>query len=654
MKVFELTPLRIVPLVLLCCFVCLGSPSLHAQGFVFTDFSSTTGLQLNGNAAVATSNGVQVLRITPASTSQVGSAWYCGSACPPGTGTLLPLKNGFSTTFKFQLSGSNTPAYGTADGFAFVIQNGCFFNGDSSTCGSRAIDSISGGSVGYSGNVTCIGAPPCTDGTEGLTQSLAIEFDTYNNPSFDISANEVGIQSCGLGANTADHTSCNFGLVDPSTTGFSPPITLADGTVHTATITYTPLFPCDGCPNLTVTVDGQQVLATTVNLSTLGLDANDDAYVGFTASTGAGDENHDILSWSFDAAQQQMLNGSAQTITFPFDNNTHSIAFTVPAGWCAYAPCTVTAFYTDTPNSLWQTESANYPGTTIAPITALNGDGAVYTVTCTDKFGNICSSPLDYTTTLAWQSSQANFCGSGPALGKEETNTWENILGSCSEDPTISGGSAPRLSRWAAFYGVTGPSSATVTITTPVNGTTYVLGEVVKASYSCSGTYSECAGTVTNGTPIDTSSVGLKTFTAEADVTSGPTATASSSYTVTSAYQFIGFSSPVNNPPDLNIANAGRTIPIKFQVLDASGNPVLNLTSPPVSIQSFQASCNSLDTSVSTTIDTTASGASGFLNLGGGFYQFNWATLKAWAVTCRQLQVNLGDGVLHKADFKFK
>jgi len=349
------------------------------------------------------------------------------------------------------------------------------------------------------------------------------------------------------------------------------------------------------------------------------------------------------------------LNGTAQMITFPFDNNGHSIAFAIPPGWCSHAPCTVTAAYTDTPNVVWQTESANYPGTTIAPIAVLNGDGAVYTVTCTDSTGATCFSPLDYTATLTWQSSQTNFCESGPALGKEETTTWENILGSCSDsDTTISGGSAPKLSRWAAFFGVTGASSATVTITTPANGATYVLGETVFANYSCSGTFFECAGTITNGLPIDTFSLGMKTFTAEAAVVSGPTAKASSSYTITSAYQFIGFFSPVNNPPNLNIATAGRAVPVKFQVLDANGKPVLNLTAPPVSIASVSANCTALGAMTDTTITTSASGSSGFQNLGGGFYQFNWTTLRAWAGTCRQLQVNLGDGVLHVANFQFK
>jgi hypothetical protein len=153
---------------------------------------------------------------------------------------------------------------------------------------------------------------------------------------------------------------------------------------------------------------------------------------------------------------------------------------------------------------------------------------------------------------MQWPSPQTDFCSTG-ALGKEETTTWENIRGSCSYNsdpgPVISGNSAPRLSRWAAFFGVTGTPSATVTITTPANGATYVLGEVVNANYSCSGIFSECAGTVTNGTPIDTSSLGTKTFTAEADVTSGPTATASSTYTVvTGAVASV-------SPTSLNLGN---------------------------------------------------------------------------------------------------
>lgn len=241
--------------------------------------------------------------------------------------------------------------------------------------------------------------------------------------------------------------------------------------------------------------------------------------------------------------QTAQLGSAAQTITFEFDDNAHSIAYTFPAGWCDSVPCTITAGYTDTPNSVWGTESSNYPGTTIASIPALNGDGAVYTVTCVDSMSMVCSSPLDYTATLHWQSSQTNFCSLGPALGKEETTTWENILGMCSYSPdpgpVVSGHSKPTLSKWVAFSGVTGHSSAAITITTPANGGYYLLNQPVNAKYSCGGTFSDCDGTVTNGDPIDTSSLGTKSFTAEANVISGPTASETVNYNVVACHDVL-------------------------------------------------------------------------------------------------------------------
>ncbi|MFZ0736504.1 MAG: YncE family protein [Candidatus Acidiferrales bacterium] len=244
--------------------------------------------------------------------------------------------------------------------------------------------------------------------------------------------------------------------------------------------------------------------------------------------------------------QSALLGAAAQTIIFEFDDNAHSIAYTFPADWCVNTPCLITAGYTDTPESVWTDESSNYPGTTIASIPALNGDGAVYTVTCVDSMSRVCSSPLDYTATLHWQDplgSELNFCSSGPALGKEETTTWENILGMCSYSPdpgpVVSGHSKPTLSRWAAFSGVTGHSSATITITTPANGGYYLLNQPVNAKYSCGGTFSDCDGTVTNGDPIDTSSLGTKSFTAEANVTSGPTASETVNYNVVACHDVL-------------------------------------------------------------------------------------------------------------------
>jgi uncharacterized repeat protein (TIGR01451 family) len=304
MNTFEPRMRLIAPLVIVFCFLCAGSPPLQAQQTVsFPDFSSTVNLRTNGNAAVVSSGDAQVLRLTPSLDGQVGSAWYA---------TSLSLKSGFTTTFTFRLS--NPRGIGPADGIAFVIQNGSFqANG---TSGSLAIGSPAfsgGGAIGF----------------QDLTHSVAVEFDTFNNPgpgpNHDISGNEVGVQSCGAAANTADHAFCNFGLVDPSQGSFHPPITLADGSVHTAAISYSPP-DCNDCSGqLSITVDNQLVLSSAFNLSSLGLDPSQDAFVGFTAATGAGEEDQDILSWSFTSTQSQVtgapISGDnlAQTITFNAD-----------------------------------------------------------------------------------------------------------------------------------------------------------------------------------------------------------------------------------------------------------------------------------------------------------------------------------------------
>jgi YVTN family beta-propeller protein len=245
--------------------------------------------------------------------------------------------------------------------------------------------------------------------------------------------------------------------------------------------------------------------------------------------------------------EQATIGSGPQTVSFPFYNNGASISFSVPAGWCSAAPCTVNVTATDTPQSVWQTESSNYANTDITPVAALpgggyaGGDGVVYTVQCTDANNNDCaqSSSVDYQTTLFWDT-QLDTCSLGPALGKEETTTWENVLATCAynsePNQTQSGHSKDGLSRWAAFYGVSG-SAASVNIVTPANGAVYSLGDVVDANYSCSGTaVVECAGTVSDVSPINTSSVGTYSFIAEADVNSGQTAVETVTYSVVNCH----------------------------------------------------------------------------------------------------------------------
>lgn len=202
--------------------------------------ATSADLQPNGSASTTTGTLVQ---LTPAAYYQAGSAHLRAA---------VPVSNGFRSRFEFRITPGTSCPFG-ADGLAFVIQN----SGD----GAFAL----GGTGGYLGYV-------------GITPSLGVEFDTYNNGAVDAyDANHVGIDTNGSWA-----SSPVIPLASP---------TFDDGNIHTAEVSY------DGS-QLSVVLDGSPVLVHhAVDLATL-LGANR-AYVGFSAGTGALCGQHDILSWDF-------------------------------------------------------------------------------------------------------------------------------------------------------------------------------------------------------------------------------------------------------------------------------------------------------------------------------------------------------------------
>jgi hypothetical protein len=325
---------KVAFLVVGCALLVLFALPLHAQDtFSYPLFptSATGGLQRNGSATIVTTESSNFLRLTPNQGGQVGSAWYtnpAGGTSAPPTAVPLPLASGFSTTFSLQFSnqGGNTGTNGVAgaDGIAFVVQNGTFngYHGDTSG-GATAVgpSSSSGGQLGFT----------------GLTNSMAVQFDTYCNSIYGdtcakndpySSADQITVESCGSAANTVNHVAnppCSFGTVDLSTKT-SPTIYLADGNQHTVIILYvapttTSETNCPpgsasgaaGCGSLSITVDTQVVLTVPFNLAYLGLDSNGDAYAGFTASTGGSWEDQDVTGWNFGVNVTQPFNLTGQT-----------------------------------------------------------------------------------------------------------------------------------------------------------------------------------------------------------------------------------------------------------------------------------------------------------------------------------------------------
>ena len=114
-------------------------------------------------------------------------------------------------------------------------------------------------------------------------------------------------------------------------------------------------------------------------------------------------------------------------------------------------------------------------------------------------------------------------------------------------------------------------------------------------------------------------------------------------------YTFIGFFSPVDNQPIVNLGKAGSAIPVKFGLGDDRGLNVLATGYP----KSQVVQCNSAD--LVDGVEQTVSPGSTTLSYdrGSGRYQYVWKTDKAWAGTCRQFVVQLRDGTIRRAAFKF-
>src|SRR5207342_2906592 len=106
-------------------------------------FSDASSLSLVGAAAVTPSN---VLRLTPAVGGQTGAAWF--------TADQQFAALAFETTFQFQLHVNGAAPTDGSDGFVFLIQN----TAPTYLAGG-------GGTLGY----------------DGLRNSLAVEFDTFQN-----------------------------------------------------------------------------------------------------------------------------------------------------------------------------------------------------------------------------------------------------------------------------------------------------------------------------------------------------------------------------------------------------------------------------------------------------------------------------------------
>jgi Cu/Ag efflux protein CusF len=203
-------------------------------------FTSTTGLQLNGNATW--NQSANRLRLTDTSvTSESSSAYYA---------TPVNVQS-FTNDFSFQLT---NPA---GDGFTFTIQNSSL----------TALGPY-GGQLGY----------------QGILKSVAVKFDLYSNAGEGPDSTGMYINGAAPTVPAVDMTSSGVNLHSGDVMNVHMTY---DGTTLTWTIT-------DATTGATFTTSAAVNIPSIVGGST--------AWVGFTAGTGSDEAIQEIISWSYSSS----------------------------------------------------------------------------------------------------------------------------------------------------------------------------------------------------------------------------------------------------------------------------------------------------------------------------------------------------------------
>ena len=259
------------------------------------------GFRHRSDTRISPNKCIQRARLTPSAPSQRGGMWYRDN---------VPITNGFDTYFTFQISDHSkecvfvkdqylsSNSYETCnihggDGFAFVVHN---YINETNTLGDT------GGQIGFG----------------GIPNSLAISFDTWENPN--LGQNLIGVDNISIHSRGVDNNDAyQAGLLGTPKTH-----PLADGQIHLVRIVYfNSLQPkyfdkLVASPSLLQFLkdNGEQkrlgtlaifiddgvandvpLMVLPINLSVLLSVPRDTAYVGFVSATGKYYEKHDILSW---------------------------------------------------------------------------------------------------------------------------------------------------------------------------------------------------------------------------------------------------------------------------------------------------------------------------------------------------------------------
>lgn len=473
--------------------VVVGTPALadtplpeECTTTTYDGFGGASDLTVNGHAAVVTSADGQVLRVTPAAFSRAGSAFTTNKVSLANDGS-------FSTAFSFRFSNQ---LGGGADGLVFTVQNVA-----------NNVGGIGGG-IGY----------------QGLSPSIGVEFDNWDNGSVDgFSNNHVGIDVNGSINSVARATLAPIDLDDPSA-------------VHQAWVDY------DGTTNTlevrvadSTTRPATAILSHTVDLpALLGGSGSpvEDAFVGFTSGTGGAAANHDVIGWTFsncyrpvgvDASPTAEAGGpysGSKSVALPLDGEVNDDQPGVTQAWTWSGPTGASCTIGD-------------PSAEDTSITCDRSGTYTLGLTATDSIGQ-----------TAQDTAQLTISNQAPVAGALQLSA----TGACTVD-------------------------ATLQFTDADTGDTHTASFDWGDSTTSAGTVDETAGTATDSHTY--AAAGTYTVTGSIDDGEDSDSTSASYATKNTAGAFLA---PINASGTRSVFRKGSTIPVKIVIRDCDGAVVDTLT----------------------------------------------------------------------------
>jgi uncharacterized repeat protein (TIGR02543 family) len=263
------------------------------------------------SCAIATNNSLQVAgavttsgtTVTWVSGSQFNPSWTAGTAILIN-GVSYSIASVASTT---SLTVSTAPPTNSA---AVQYSIGAPVNGTVSTTGTSTVTWVSGNQFNAAWDV----------GTQIVINGVA----------YTITSGPVAESSVQTTA-----TTLTVSPTPPSLSGvpFSVGTILTDANVHTVTISYTPTPTASSSPScivegtpepcIDVILDGVDLFNGGVlfNMSTIGLASGTNAWVGFTGGNAGGNDDEDILSWTYSTQSQSQSSTVTPTTSATYTYN---------------------------------------------------------------------------------------------------------------------------------------------------------------------------------------------------------------------------------------------------------------------------------------------------------------------------------------------